>query len=461
MTLTRPTHILRILVVVGILFIIKFYHFISNLHSGNKTDVLVQETIYIFDNNTLEISLEKTKNEIHGENKRNFNLSHFVKNDNVWNLQPNVYCLHNEEDCAYGIKTANRVKELNQSNIILTNGFRFEQIYVRKAPEGLPDWLLYFFDNEQCKQNCKLVEFNDLTVRAHATLKLQGLVRKESHEIQINANLEPDYHETILECLESQNKYCWHASFFLKSTLPLMYSFNTYGKGVLNLLGDIKLETNDRTERWIYLFNSFSHSVYQNHTLNRSNSPLGVAFVSRLCDRHNNFFSRLMQKVKIDMMGKCMRSRNEDEFDVFNERNLRSLWWKNQNDITKSKDLKKIIISSKYKFFLSIENTIMEDYLTEKFWAGFLADTVMVYLGAPNADMYAPAQYSFINVLHFESVESLGDYLLYLSSNPVEYNKYKIWKKSKTVSPFFLSHVYDNYDNPPLCKLCSKLATIK
>jgi len=168
-----------------------------------------------------------------------------------------------------------------------------------------------------------------------------------------------------------------------------------------------------------------------------------------------------MQKVKIDMMGKCMRSRNEDEFDVFNERNLRSLWWKNQNDITKSKDLKKIIISSKYKFFLSIENTIMEDYLTEKFWAGFLADTVMVYLGAPNADMYAPAQYSFINVLHFESVESLGDYLLYLSSNPVEYNKYKIWKKSKTVSPFFLSHVYDNYDNPPLCKLCSKLATIK
>jgi hypothetical protein len=51
---------------------------------------------------------------------------------------------------------------------------------------------------------------------------------------------------------------------------------------------------------------------------------------------------------------------------------------------------------------VSLENTILDDYyVTEKFYEGFLADTVIVYLGAPNAQAYKPAQHSFVNALDF------------------------------------------------------------
>ena len=38
----------------------------------------------------------------------------------------------------------------------------------------------------------------------------------------------------------------------------------------------------------------------------------------------------------------------------------------------------KMLIASTYKFYLSIENTILDDYVTEKFYQGFMIQPVMV-----------------------------------------------------------------------------------
>jgi hypothetical protein len=54
-------------------------------------------------------------------------------------------------------------------------------------------------------------------------------------------------------------------------------------------------------------------------------------------------------------------------------------------------------ISSQYKFNLVIENEILEDYVTEKFFEGLKTGSLMVYLGAPNIKEYAPALSSFID----------------------------------------------------------------
>lgn len=386
------------------------------------------------------------------------NLSHVnISLDQTDIPEKSIYCFHNVEDCSYGIQIALRVEEGNHVEKMVVDS---KKIYIRKA--GLPEWIEVFFHHEaeQCKDNCKLIDFNDMTIKAHASLKHQGLVRQESHEVQIFANLEAHSHESILECLESKDLFCWHASFFLKSRIPITYSFLTYSKSGLDVYNSIRNgmkwcnHLNDRSKGWNCLFNSVSRSK---NKVNKTNSNMGVGFVSATCNRHNNFYSRLMKIVKIDMMGSCMKNRDEDEFNVFNEQILDSLWWNETKDVVKSRDLKKILIASKYKFLISIENTIMEDYVTEKFWAGFLADTVMVYLGAPNADMYAPAAHSFINVMHYSSVESLGRHLLYLSETPHEYNRYFEWRKANSISKGFLSHVYENYDNPPLCKVCSQL----
>ncbi len=37
-----------------------------------------------------------------------------------------------------------------------------------------------------------------------------------------------------------------------------------------------------------------------------------------------------------------------------------------------------MVIASHYAFYISLENTLLDDYVTEKFYQGFLADTVMV-----------------------------------------------------------------------------------
>ena len=38
----------------------------------------------------------------------------------------------------------------------------------------------------------------------------------------------------------------------------------------------------------------------------------------------------------------------------------------------------KMLIASTYKFYLAIENSILRDYCTEKFFQGFMTSTVMV-----------------------------------------------------------------------------------
>ena len=44
----------------------------------------------------------------------------------------------------------------------------------------------------------------------------------------------------------------------------------------------------------------------------------------------------------------------------------------------------------RYKFIISIENSLAPDYVTEKLYQPFLAGTVPIYLGAPNVEDYAP-----------------------------------------------------------------------
>ena len=102
----------------------------------------------------------------------------------------------------------------------------------------------------------------------------------------------------------------------------------------------------------------------------------------------------------------------------------------------------------------------MNDYITEKFYTGFISDSVMIYLGAPNAEDYAPAPHSFVNALDFDSPGSLSVYLKYLSQNDTAYRSYLDWKSKNTpLNKNFLiavSRSYERLDNQSLlCRVCS------
>ena len=89
----------------------------------------------------------------------------------------------------------------------------------------------------------------------------------------------------------------------------------------------------------------------------------------------------------------------------------------------------KLEIVSRYKFCLAMENSICEDYVTEKLFEPFLCGSVPVYLGAPNVDRYTPDDHALINVRDFAGPKALAEFLHQLDQDDVAYRRYFDWHR--------------------------------
>ena len=109
-------------------------------------------------------------------------------------------------------------------------------------------------------------------------------------------------------------------------------------------------------------------------------------------------------------------------------------------------------ILSNYKFILSIENAICDDYVTEKLWRTYYVGSVPIVLANHNKiDDYLPTNKSAINVKDFKNAEDLAKFLHKLNENDDEYKEYtsykgldgvtneKLRKVMKVLFNFFLS----------------------
>lgn len=85
------------------------------------------------------------------------------------------------------------------------------------------------------------------------------------------------------------------------------------------------------------------------------------------------------------------------------------------------------LYNSTYKFYLSLENSICPDYVTEKVFKTLRLNIIPVVVNGANMTHILPPK-SYIDANEFESVEKLAEYLHYLSANPEEYVKYFWWK---------------------------------
>ncbi|XP_076658267.1 alpha-(1,3)-fucosyltransferase C isoform X2 [Halictus rubicundus] len=81
-----------------------------------------------------------------------------------------------------------------------------------------------------------------------------------------------------------------------------------------------------------------------------------------------------------------------------------------------------------YFFYLSFENSLCEDYVTEKLYKALRYDLVPIVYGGANYSVFAPPG-SYIDALDFDSPEELAKYLKALMKNRHEYAKYFEWKK--------------------------------
>ena len=112
---------------------------------------------------------------------------------------------------------------------------------------------------------------------------------------------------------------------------------------------------------------------------------------------------------------------------------------------------------AKYKFALVMENSIEIDWVTEKFFLPFQANTLPVYYGAPNIAKYAPGPKSFVNMRDFDSPAALKAHLDFLADNEEEYLKYFAWRETQAAIPPSLARIQAKsmFRDTLMCDVCA------
>uniref|UniRef100_A0A0R3S4C3 Fucosyltransferase n=1 Tax=Elaeophora elaphi TaxID=1147741 RepID=A0A0R3S4C3_9BILA len=107
-----------------------------------------------------------------------------------------------------------------------------------------------------------------------------------------------------------------------------------------------------------------------------------------------------------------------------------------------------------YYFYLAFENSICEDYITEKLWKhGYGHDVIPIILKRSIVEQYAPP-HSFIAVDDFATVRDLAIYLKYLMHNISAYREYFEWRREYKVL-FLDGNIHDELERPwGFCQLC-------
>lgn len=115
----------------------------------------------------------------------------------------------------------------------------------------------------------------------------------------------------------------------------------------------------------------------------------------------------------------------------------------------------KIELYGQYKFVIAFENTVFEDYVTEKLYDPLIAGSVPIYLGAPNVNEYTPGENALVDAANFGSARELARHIKQCYEDESTYMKYHSWR-DKPWNKEFVRKVAIQ-DESPFVRLCHLL----
>lgn len=128
----------------------------------------------------------------------------------------------------------------------------------------------------------------------------------------------------------------------------------------------------------------------------------------------------------------------------------------------------KVSIMAKSKFCVAMENSIAQDYVTEKLWDALMAGCVPVYIGAPNIYDFLPDPNAIIHYGH-GAIQTPEDLVLEMSRLATDKRAYEaklVWKKHTREAEFpssFQSLLAQTelHMPHPQCQLCTLVASAR
>ncbi|MEO1086333.1 MAG: glycosyltransferase family 10 [Acidobacteriota bacterium] len=151
------------------------------------------------------------------------------------------------------------------------------------------------------------------------------------------------------------------------------------------------------------------------------------------CGR-NRYVFELMRRIRVDSCGKVLTSCTRDV----------GPGWAGRTELM-----------SNYKFTLAMENSISEDYVTDKFFDPLRVGSVPVYRGSADVRRLAPHPDSYIDAADFDSPADLAAYLHSLDRDDDAYARFHAWRRGG-FSPAFLSHL-DRLRQPTFIRLAEAI----
>ncbi|KYR00807.1 glycosyltransferase [Tieghemostelium lacteum] len=224
---------------------------------------------------------------------------------------------------------------------------------------------------------------------------------------------------SILHGSESpQNSHCFSNAFCVERfnwTISLTGDMKHW---YFNSVSAFPIKDNNRENRF-----DFNRDVWSKKMRSDTNnlSSIGdsgiVAWIASNCEEHVydnrlEYIKEMMNYIRVDSYGKCLNNIQMKE-DGSTQRTSKNL------------------VVQKYKFYLAFENSLCENYITEKTLDCLELGVVPVIMAHPSALKILPKG-SYIYAGDYKSSKDLAKYLKYLDENDIEYQKYFNWRTNST-----------------------------